>query len=348
MSMPFNNRECLTVRLSALGDAILTTGVLAYWHKRAGLTFRVLTRPQLAPVFAHHPAVSRIITVRDEDLRGAAWIRFCRSLAREMGGLPLIDLHGNLRTLMLRLLWPGPTRTYPKHSLRRRLFLATRHPLPAARLRRLNVPQRYCLALGSSPVSPDMLRPRIFLSDQEKSLAIETLARLGAQRPVAIHPYATHPAKTPRPEVWKDLVQALRSRGDEVIVIGRHEQPLLPADPHDLTNTTDLRATSALLSLCRALVTGDSGPMHLATAVDTPVAALFGPTTREWGFYPSGPHDKVWQIPCTMAPCSLHGQDACALGNACMREISTASLLELIDSSARRPLPLGGGGSAAS
>ncbi|MDP3428787.1 MAG: glycosyltransferase family 9 protein, partial [Desulfomicrobium sp.] len=85
MTMPFRDRECLTVRLSALGDAILTTGVLAYWHSQAGLTFRVLTRPQLAPVFAHHPAVSQVVAVRDEDLRGAGWIRFCRSLAGEMG-----------------------------------------------------------------------------------------------------------------------------------------------------------------------------------------------------------------------------------------------------------------------
>lgn len=332
MTMPFRDRECLTVRLSALGDAILTTGVLAYWHSQAGLTFRVLTRPQLAPVFAHHPAVSQVVAVRDEDLRGAGWIRFCRSLASEMGDLPLIDLHGNLRTLMLRLLWPGPTRTYPKFSLTRRLFLTSRHPGLSARLRRLNVPQRYCLALDASTVDPADLKPRIFLQREEKALASETFARLGVKRPVAIHPYATHPAKTPRPEVWKELIQALRSRGDEVIIIGRHDRPLLPDDPHDLTNATDLRATSAVLSLCRGLVTGDSGPMHLATAVDTPVVALFGPTTEEWGFYPSGPHDKAHQISCPKAPCSLHGQDACALGNACMRDISAPLLLELLDS----------------
>lgn len=332
MSMPFRDRECLTVRLSALGDAILTTGVLHYWHIRAGLTFRVLTRPQLAPVFDGHPAVTGMVPVDGDDLRGAAWARFCRALARDMGELPLVDLHGNLRTRLLRLFWPGPTKAYPKFSLTRRLFLATRHPLFAARLGRLNVPQRYCLALESSPVAPELLRPRIFLEREEEALAGETLARLGVRRPVAIHPYATHPAKTPRADVWRELVRALRSRGNEVVVIGRHERPLLPGDPHDLTNATDLRATAAILSLCRALVTGDSGPMHLATAVGTPVAALFGPTTREWGFYPSGPRDTVRQIPCAKAPCSLHGQDACTLDNACMRDISAAVLLDLLDS----------------
>lgn len=331
MTTPFRDQECLAVRLSALGDAILTTGVLDHWHRQAGLTFRVLTKPQLAPVFAHHPAVSTVVPVRDEDLRGKAWVRFCRSLARDAGSLPLVDLHGNLRTRLLRLVWPGPSRTYPKFSLTRRLFLATRHPVLSARLCRLNVPQRYCLALDSSAAAAADLRPRIFLQQDEQTLASQTLARLGVKRPVAIHPYATHPAKTPRPEVWRDLVQALRSRGEEVIVVGRHDRPILPHDPHDLTNATDLRATAAILSRCRALVTGDSGPMHLATAVDTPVAALFGPTTREWGFYPSGPGDMIHQIPCPKAPCSLHGQEACALGNACMREVPSSLLLHLVD-----------------
>ena len=52
MTARLSNRECVAVRLSALGDAILTTGVLEYWRQQAGLTFHVLTRLALAPVFA--------------------------------------------------------------------------------------------------------------------------------------------------------------------------------------------------------------------------------------------------------------------------------------------------------
>ncbi len=332
MPSPFSNRECLAVRLSALGDAILTTGVLAYWHQQEGLTFRVLTRPALAPVFANHPAVSGVTTVHEEDLRGADWMKFCHELANKFGRLPLIDLHVNLRTLLLRALWPGPTRTYPKFSLTRRLFLATHHPILAARLNRLNVPQRYCMALEHRTVDSGALKPRIFLTGQEMAMADELLSHLGLHHPIAIHPYATHPAKTPRPDVWRNLIRVLEARGEQTLILGRNDQPLCPQAAHDLTNSTDLRATSALLSRCRALITGDSGPMHLATAVGTPVVALFGPTSKEWGFYPSGPRDIVHQIPCAQAPCSLHGQDACALDNACMQGISEELLLKLLDS----------------
>jgi ADP-heptose:LPS heptosyltransferase len=325
------DQECLTVRLSALGDAILTTGVLAYWHDRAGLTFHVLTRPGLAPLFENHPAVRDIITVAADDLQGPRWLHFCRALARSHGHMPFVDLHKNLRTRILRLLWPGPTFGYTKHSVERRLFLATRHPLFGSILVRHNVPQRYALALESLAPPQEELRPRIFLTEQETAWAKEQLSRLGLANPVAIHPYATHPAKTPARHVWERLVRTLENRGEEILILGRDANPLFPASPRDLTNATDLRTTAALLSLCRRLVTGDSGPMHLATAVDTPVLALFGPTTREWGFFPSGPEDIIHQSLCPQAPCSLHGQDACRLDNACMADISDAVITSLLE-----------------
>ena len=278
MTFPFTDRECLVVRLSALGDAILTTGVLEYWRERAGLTFHVLTRPALAPVFGHHPAVRPVITVDEGDLHGLPWPPF------------------------------------------------------AGRLRRENVPQRYSLALEHTAPDAAALRPRIFLNEDEQARAGETLARLGLANPVAIHPYATHPAKSPDAEVWRKAVQQLESRGREVLILGRNPAPLLPGSPRDLTNSTDLRATAAIIARCTCLITGDSGPMHLATGVGTPAIALFGPTTREWGFYPSGPRDIVHQIPCPQAPCSLHGQHACTLGNACMKGVSATLLLELLDS----------------
>ena len=332
MNQPFADGECLVVRLSALGDAILTTGVLDYWHRRAGLTFHVLTRQALAPVFEHHPAVRQVITAAENDLRGLRWARFCRELTRTYGSLPLIDLHINLRTLILRSLWPGPTRAYAKRSLTRRLFLATRHPRLAARLARENVPQRYSLALETEAPDAALVRPRIFLAREETARARATLDRLGLRCPVAIHPYATHPAKSPAPDVWREVISALEERGQEYLVLGRNPAPLLPGSPRDLTNATDLRDTAALISRSRCLLTGDSGPMHLATGVGTPAIALFGPTTAEWGFYPSGPQDIVHQIPCGKAPCSLHGQDACTLGNACMKGVTASLLLELLDS----------------
>jgi ADP-heptose:LPS heptosyltransferase len=329
--MPFalTNQECLTARLSALGDAVLTTGVLHYWHERAGLSFQVLTRPALAPIFRNHPAVRRLILVEKKDMSGRAWWSFCRKLRRSHGHLPFLDLHDNLRTRVLRLLWPSTVRTYRKYSVLRRLFLAARRPFVGNLLRRHNVPQRYAMTLEKTPPVAHVLRPLMFLEAEEHDAAQRLLSRLGPNKPVAIHPYATHPAKSPAPTIWLEVIRLLDAAGHSTVIIGRNDAPLMPGAAQDLTNKTDLRITAAVLARCACLITGDSGPMHLATAVGTPVAALFGPTTAEWGFYPSGPKDKVLQIPCPDAPCSLHGQDACTRGNACMTDLSTEQILSL-------------------
>ena len=77
----------------------------------------------------------------------------------------------------------------------------------------------------------------------------------------------------------------------------------------------------ALLGSADAAVTGDSAPMHLADAAGTPVLALFGPTTREWGFVPSGDRDAVLELDLPCRPCSLHGSGACPHEHACLAQI---------------------------
>jgi ADP-heptose:LPS heptosyltransferase len=68
--------------------------------------------------------------------------------------------------------------------------------------------------------------------------------------------------------------------------------------------------------------------MHLASAVDLPVLALFGPTTREWGFYPAGERDKVLELNLPCRPCSLHGARGNAKDCLCMRGIRPEEVFE--------------------
>jgi len=80
------------------------------------------------------------------------------------------------------------------------------------------------------------------------------------------------------------------------------------------------------------LVTNDSAPLHLATAVGTPVVAIFGPTVPGFGFGPRGPRDAIVEHPSLACrPCSAHGPQVCPLGHhRCMRELSVASVLAAV------------------
>ncbi|MBU1229000.1 MAG: glycosyltransferase family 9 protein [Proteobacteria bacterium] len=310
-------------RASALGDVILTTGVLDWWHRSTGARFTFITRSALAPLLAGHPAVDEVIPVALDEIDGQDWWRKSRRIATDCSGMGFIDLHRSLRSLALTLRWEGLVKHYPKFGLSRRLY--RRYPLPflARRLEALNVPQRYALALDSTPPPASELRPLIFLSETEVLGARTHLSHIGLTRPfVALHPFATHPDKAWPMGYWLSLIPLIERAGLDWIIVGKNPDHLQALDdPRNLTGRTSLRETAALLAQARALVTADSGPMHLATAVATPVVALFGPTSKAWGFQPSGRFDTVLEQALPCRPCSLHGNTLCRRGRECLTAI---------------------------
>jgi ADP-heptose:LPS heptosyltransferase len=275
-------------------------------------------------VFAENPFVERTITPEAGDLRLPRLAGWLRELTAEYRGWGLLDLHGNLRSRLLGLLWRGPVLRYPKEGLARRVFLVSGGRFCGPRLRAASVAMRYARAVEKTPPPSAAVLPRLWLAEAEQAEARAHLAAIfpdGGAAPVALHPYAAHALKSWPETRWRELAALLDERGQPWLVIGRGK-PLFPGDPRDNTNATTLRQSAALLARCRCLVTGDSGPMHLATAVGTRVVALFGPTTREWGFFPAGPGDRVLERDCPCRPCSLHGKPACPRAGECLGGIT--------------------------
>ncbi|HJS47025.1 MAG TPA: glycosyltransferase family 9 protein, partial [Gemmatimonadales bacterium] len=84
-----------------------------------------------------------------------------------------------------------------------------------------------------------------------------------------------------------------------------------------------LQGTGALLAAAAAAAAGDTGVMHMATAVGTPVVALFGPTVRQFGFFPYRARALVLERELSCRPCTFHGSARCPLGHhRCLRDIS--------------------------
>ena len=94
----------------------------------------------------------------------------------------------------------------------------------------------------------------------------------------------------------------------------------------DLTGKTGLMELAALLRLSRLVVTVDTGPMHIASAVGTPVVALFGPTAP-WRTGPYGDNHIVIRKALSCSPCFKR---VCPTDNECMRDITTEEVLGAI------------------
>ncbi len=328
----------LVIRLSHLGDIVLTTGVLDYWHRKRGWKFHFVTTQSMLPLFLEHPAVVDVVSVTSEYKSFGAWLRFCFFLRKRYGHIPLIDLHGSLRSRILKTLWPSKVYRYPKFRLSRRLYQYFGHKSSGEQLELTNIPQRYSLACEMIAPPPLELLPRVFLREEERHWAKEVLAPVKDRSIVALHPYSVHEAKQWPWQKWADLAKKLRQKGKAIIIIGQED--ISPEDAEkssdtsfadlDLTNRTNVAQTAAVLEQADILVSGDSGPMHLGTAVDTPVVGLFGPTCRQWGFFPSGPKDTVISLNNSCSPCSLHGQKHCSDAFSCMRNINVTTVLDVI------------------
>lgn len=323
--------KVLLVRLSSLGDVVLATAAVeALRQGRPDAELHVLTKPAFAEVFAGHPGVARVV----------AWPagRGVADMARELGreGYDWVaDLHANLRTRLLRLRLRG-TRwsVYAKGSLRRRLAAAFHRP---GLLEGRHVVDRYIEALRPLGVEPGRRLPRLEPGEAARAAARRLLGEAGwdGRAPVvALAPGARWPTKAWPPAHWAALLDALLAEGlgFPVLLGGAAEAALCAGlaggGVGNLAGRTSIRETAAVLEEARVLVTNDSAPLHLATAVGTPVVALFGPTVRGFGFAPLGPRDEILEDEVDCRPCSLHGGDRCPRGHhRCLRGVQPDRVL---------------------
>ncbi|WP_291327319.1 glycosyltransferase family 9 protein [Desulfovibrio sp. UCD-KL4C] len=328
----FKDNHKILFRLSALGDLILTTGVIDFWAEKYGWTFSVITKQQYAAPLENNPHITEIIRLNKEDLGDLAWITKAGRLSNKYEGCELIDLHSTLRSRILSQRWHGPVSRYKKFSLERRAFKLTGSEKLEKILESKPVTVRYASAIEKNLPAPENLLPHIYLTDDEKEDALAKMAHKKLSKGfIALHPYATHPDKSWPREYWIELINQLDAKGLQWAVIGKDTNELnVDKAEWNFTNKFSLRQTCALLSEAKYLVTGDSGPMHLAAGVGTPVIAMFGPTSRAWGFYPAGKNDKILESDLKCRPCSLHGKSNCSKNRECLKSIHPVSILKLL------------------
>ena len=97
----------------------------------------------------------------------------------------------------------------------------------------------------------------------------------------------------------------------------------------DLAGKTGLRELMALLKLCRVLLTNDTGPMHVAAALGTPVVVPFGSTSPELTG-PGLPNDPRHRLLTAGAPCSPCFRRTCPIDFRCLTGLSVERVVEAV------------------
>jgi heptosyltransferase-2 len=155
---------------------------------------------------------------------------------------------------------------------------------------------------------------------------------------------ARHPTKTWPVRHTAALADRCQREGYRVALLGGQEDGSLAGAVVDSMKTEPayvrtggtLGQLAGVLSQCRAVVSPDSGPAHMAGALGVPVVAVFGPTSPDrWA--PKGPRVKVVRLDLPCGPCSNHGGASCPVGTLeCMKELGPGEvwreLCELLSS----------------
>ncbi len=359
----------LLIKPSALGDVVHTLPVLVKLRARyPEAQIDWLITPENADLVRHHPALSQAILFRRKELGrfGRDWpatfgpFRLLSAIRRAQHDLA-IDLHGQFRSAVLTLASGAPVRIgfdrprawtqaegarrppgVPGHhgwrGAREGSWLAYTHRIPIPTLDVHAVDRYLWLApmLGLDDRPPDF---RIHLPHQVTRETEELLRfyRLDDRPMAVLVPGTIWETKHWRVEGFAQVGRHLLASGMSVAIAGTsgdgaRNRMIAAACPgvQDLSGRTTVAGLVGLIERATICVTNDSGSMHVAVAVDTPVVSVFGPTNPIW-IGPYGRPHAVVRADVSCAPCNLRRLRQCARDHRCMREVTAAMVIERVE-----------------
>jgi heptosyltransferase-2 len=339
MKYPIN--KILVIRFSSIGDILLTTPSLrALKRSCPGAEVHIMLKSEYADLVRENPNVDEIIQI-DPSKGTVDFLRQVRGLRGRYD--LLIDFHRSLRSLVLRSLSGIPSKLkYSKGAISRFIMIHTgwkaiamKEPIPERYLKALEPINAEDDGKGIDFFIPESVRERISKIMTEEANALDISVPIAY---LALAPGAKWATKRWLPERFAQAADSIAESFNMVPVLLGHtddsevsrsvremmKRPLL-----DFTGRCGLLETGAAISNSSLLLCNDSGVMHMASALSTPAVAIFGPTTKELGFYPYRTQYHVESSNINCRPCHHIGHDRCPKGHhRCMTEVGVEAVVE--------------------
>ena len=339
----------LIIKPSSLGDVIHALPVLAaarHTHPDAHIAW--LVNEQFAPLLEGHPLLDEVIPFHRRRY-GRMWCnpgaffdfwRFVLELRRNRFDI-VLDLQGLIRSGLTSFFCGAPQR-HGFADAREGAWLFYTHRIPRAATDEHAVDKNLRLArsAGLNAEKPEFpLAPRQAGLDEARRMLSEAAGRpLDAF--IAVLPGARWESKLWPVEHLARLMDLMHDAGlPPVVLLGASDErertrraiDACRSAPIDLVGATSLRQLTALLFLAERIVCHDSGPLHIAAALNKPTVALFGPTNpARTG--PYSPAARVLTHPIACAPCYRRN---CPFGHQrCLRDLSPETILEAVQAPA--------------
>ena len=315
----------LIIHTAFIGDIVLSTALVSkVKEKYPDSDIYYLTTPLGKEILKNNPKIKEIIVYdkRGKDKGFVAFISFVRKI-RKLKIDVCLTPHRYLRSSILSLLSGASIRVgYDIASLsfvynKKIKYDKTKHEVEKL--------------LSFVDDSPKRFELEMYPSEKDK-IKIDTILKNFFQNKkiILIAPGSKWFTKRWPEEYFKTLIQNLVKRDDLLIVItgGKEEKEIelnLDSKVLDLRGEITLLELAELTKRAVLVVSNDSAPIHITSAFpDTRIIGIFGPTVKEFGFFPWSENSKVFEINGLYCrPCAIHGGNFCPEKHfRCMREIT--------------------------
>ena len=316
----------LIIHTAFIGDIVLSTALVSkVKEKYPDSDIYYLTTPLGKEILKNNPKIKEIIVYdkRGKDKGFVAFISFVRKI-RKLKIDVCLTPHRYLRSSILSLLSGASIRVgYDIASLsfvynKKIKYDKTKHEVEKL--------------LSFVDDSPKRFELEMYPSEKDK-IKIDTILKNFSQNKkiILIAPGSKWFTKKWPEEYFRILIQNLVKRNDLLIVItgGKEEKEIelnLDSKVLDLRGEISLLELAELIKRAILVVSNDSAPIHITSAFpNTRIVGIFGPTVKEFGFFPWSENSKVFEINGLYCrPCAIHGGNSCPEKHfRCMREITT-------------------------
>ena len=282
--------KILVLRFSSLGDVVLTSTVLRPLHE-AGFDVYLMTYKAFANMFEDSSFVS-VLPVDKLNIFDVA-----KSLKPDI----VVDLHKNLKTLMLRNMLKTKWLSYDKRSFQRRFCVWFK----AFKDKTFYITDAYAEAV--KPLV-DIKSPRPYLEIKPDRVN----GFYSPKKVISLGVGARYPKK--RYKYFKELSKLFVEAGFEVRLLGAKEDKI-DAYGFDYTGKLSLIDTLACIKASNLVLSNDSSITHMARAAGIKVVSIYGATHPCFGFAPKDFEGIAISkyMPCK--PCDLHGKGSCNYGD---------------------------------
>jgi heptosyltransferase-2 len=330
-------RRILVARTDRIGDVLLSTPVLKALREHYPMSYiAMMVAPATKDIVEGNPYIDKVIVFDKDKSRGLfSTINFAKRLKKDGFDIAVI-LHPTVRVHLLAFLAGikeriGYDRKGPyflTRTIAHRKQEGTKHESE----------YNFDLLepLGIYNVQRELYMPIRSSSQRVVEELLEQAGITPQETLVAINPASSCISRRWPLSKFAQVIDGLAARqGVKVLIIAdtQHRNiseellSLTQSMPLDFSGRFDLSGLASLFKRCRLVISNDSGPVHMAVAVKTPVISIFGRnqpglSPRRWG--PLGPADIFLHKKTECEPCLAH---ACTNSFKCLEAISVEEVL---------------------